>query len=258
MIRAPVADTTDRPRAARHRRRRRRCAGTSPPAVLSREAVRRERRRARRGRPARRRHRQAHRPLGRTTSSSCASPAPRNGSGGARSTSRSSPRASSACARRWPHTSASATSTSSTPIAGADPAHRIAVRIVTPSAFHALFARTMFIAPDGDGARRASSRTASCCTRPALEADPAEDGTRIGHVHRAPSDRAGQVLIGGTFYAGEIKKSIFTLLNDRLPLDGVFPMHCSANVGDDGRRGDLLRSLRHRQDDALGRPASGS
>ena len=42
------------------------------------------------------------------------------------------------------------------------------------------------------------------------------------------------MLIGGTFYAGEIKKSIFTLMNDRLPLEGVFPMHCSANVGDDG------------------------
>ena len=43
------------------------------------------------------------------------------------------------------------------------------------------------------------------------------------------------MLIGGTFYAGEIKKSIFTVMNDRLPLEGVFPMHCSANVDDDGR-----------------------
>ena len=41
-------------------------------------------------------------------------------------------------------------------------------------------------------------------------------------------------MIGGTFYAGEIKKSIFTVMNDRLPLEGVFPMHCSANVGPDG------------------------
>src|SRR6185436_8983223 len=47
-----------------------------------------------------------------------------------------------------------------------------------------------------------------------------------------PSRR--EVLIGGTFYAGEIKKSIFTLMNDLLPLDGVLPMHCSANVGPDG------------------------
>ncbi len=43
------------------------------------------------------------------------------------------------------------------------------------------------------------------------------------------------MLVGGTFYAGEIKKSIFTVMNDRLPLEGVFPMHCSANVGGDGR-----------------------
>ncbi len=43
------------------------------------------------------------------------------------------------------------------------------------------------------------------------------------------------MLVGGSFYAGEIKKSIFTVMNDRLPLEGVFPMHCSANVGDDGR-----------------------
>ena len=44
-----------------------------------------------------------------------------------------------------------------------------------------------------------------------------------------------ELLVGGTFYAGEIKKSIFTVMNDRLPLEGVFPMHCSANVGADGR-----------------------
>ena len=78
-----------------------------------------------------------------------------------------------------------------------------------------------------------SSRRRSSCTRPALEADPEADGTRSGtFVVLHPS--AAEVLIGGTFYAGEIKKSIFTLMNDRLPLEGVFPMHCSANVGDDG------------------------
>ena len=70
---------------------------------------------------------------------------------------------------------------------------------------------------------------------PGLEADPAEDGTRSGTFIAVHPTRL-EVLIGGTFYAGEIKKSIFTLMNDRLPLDGVFPMHCSANVGD---RGDV-------------------
>jgi phosphoenolpyruvate carboxykinase (ATP) len=68
---------------------------------------------------------------------------------------------------------------------------------------------------------------------PALEANPATDGTRTGtFVVLHPSAR--EILIGGTFYAGEIKKSIFTLMNDRLPLEGVLPMHCSANVGEDG------------------------
>ena len=68
---------------------------------------------------------------------------------------------------------------------------------------------------------------------PGLEADPDEDGTRTGTFVVLHPTRQ-EVLIGGTFYAGEIKKSIFTLMNDRLPLEGVFPMHCSANVGDEG------------------------
>jgi phosphoenolpyruvate carboxykinase (ATP) len=68
---------------------------------------------------------------------------------------------------------------------------------------------------------------------PALEASPAEDGTRTGTFVVLHPSRT-EVLIGGTFYAGEIKKSIFTVMNDRLPLEGVFPMHCSANVGEDG------------------------
>jgi phosphoenolpyruvate carboxykinase (ATP) len=68
---------------------------------------------------------------------------------------------------------------------------------------------------------------------PDVEADPEANGTRTGtFVVLHPS--LPEVLIGGTFYAGEIKKSIFSVMNDRLPLEGVFPMHCSANVGADG------------------------
>jgi phosphoenolpyruvate carboxykinase (ATP) len=68
---------------------------------------------------------------------------------------------------------------------------------------------------------------------PDLEADPAEDETRSGTAIVLHPGKT-ELLVLGTFYAGEIKKSIFTVMNDRLPLEGVFPMHCSANVGDDG------------------------
>jgi phosphoenolpyruvate carboxykinase (ATP) len=113
--------------------------------------------------------------------------------------------------------------------AGADPSHRIRVRVVTTHPYHALFARTMFIAPT-DEELVGFEPDAVVLHAPALEADPARDGTRSGtFIVLHPSRR--EVLIGGTFYAGEIKKSIFTLMNDLLPLDGVLSMHCSANVG---------------------------
>jgi phosphoenolpyruvate carboxykinase (ATP) len=116
--------------------------------------------------------------------------------------------------------------------AGADPKQRIAVRVVTSYPYHALFARTMFIDPTEEELREFEPQ-ALVLHAPALESDPEADGTRSGtFVVLHPSRQ--EVLIGGTFYAGEIKKSIFTLMNDRLPLDGVFPMHCSANVGADG------------------------
>ena len=87
--------------------------------------------------------------------------------------------------------------------------------------------------PDRGRAAQSSSRRRSCCTRPASRPIPRRTARA-----RAPSScctrPAQEILIGGTFYAGEIKKSIFTLMNDRLPLEGVFPMHCSANVGEDG------------------------
>ena len=116
--------------------------------------------------------------------------------------------------------------------AGADPKQRLAVRVVTTHPYHALFARTMFIDPTDDELL-SFEPDALVLHAPGLEADPEADGTRSGtFVVLHPSRE--EVLIGGTFYAGEIKKSIFTLMNDRLPLDGVFPMHCSANVGDEG------------------------
>jgi phosphoenolpyruvate carboxykinase (ATP) len=117
--------------------------------------------------------------------------------------------------------------------AGADPAHRISVRVITGRAYHALFAKTMFIEPTA--AELASFRPQALVLHaPEVEADPAHDGTHSGTFVVLHPTRS-EILIGGTFYAGEIKKGIFTVMNDRLPLEGVFPMHCSANVDDDGR-----------------------
>ena len=117
--------------------------------------------------------------------------------------------------------------------AGADPKHRLAVRVISESPWHALFAKTLFIDPTDDELEEMEPQ-AVVLHAPSVSADPEEDGTRSEtfvclHLSRL------EVLIGGTYYAGEIKKSIFSLMNDRLPLEGVLPMHCSANVDDDGR-----------------------
>ena len=116
--------------------------------------------------------------------------------------------------------------------AGADPAHRIAVRVLTDRPYHALFSKTMFIEPTEEELASLEPQ-ALVLHAPELEADPATDGTRSGTFVVLHPGRT-EVLVGGTFYAGEIKKSIFTVMNDRLPLEGVLPMHCSANVGADG------------------------
>jgi len=117
--------------------------------------------------------------------------------------------------------------------AGADPAHRLLVRVVTDSPWHALFAKTLFIDPSEEELRDFEP-DALVLHAPAVEADPEEDETRSETFIVLHPSRA-EVLIGGTEYAGEIKKSIFTIMNDRLPLEGVFPMHCSANIDDQSR-----------------------
>jgi phosphoenolpyruvate carboxykinase (ATP) len=117
--------------------------------------------------------------------------------------------------------------------AGADPAQRLGVRVITDRAYHALFAKTMFIEPSDDDLDTFEA-DALVLHAPALEAEPREDGTRSGTFVALHPART-EVLIGGTEYAGEIKKSIFTVMNDRLPLESILPMHCSANVDDDGR-----------------------
>ena len=99
----------------------------------------------------------------------------------------------------------------------------------------------------------ASSREFTVVNLPSFQADPKRHGVRTETVI-ACNFAKRLVLIGGTSYAGETKKSVFTYLNYAMPETGVMPMHCSANVGPDGDCGGLLRPVGHRQDDAVGRP----
>jgi phosphoenolpyruvate carboxykinase (ATP) len=116
--------------------------------------------------------------------------------------------------------------------AGADPQYRLNVRVVTPSAWHCLFVNNMFLEPPGDH-RSHFEVGFTVLHAPDFEADPARHGTRSGtFVVLNFGER--QVLIGGTAYAGEIKKSIFSVMNYLLPRQGVLSMHCSANMGADG------------------------
>ncbi len=113
--------------------------------------------------------------------------------------------------------------------AGADPANRIRVRLVTTGAWHALFARNMFIRPPA--AELAGFKPDYVILHaPHFEADPAIDGVKSSTAI-ALSFAEKLIVIAGTEYAGEIKKSIFTVMNWILPAAGVLPMHCSANIG---------------------------
>ena len=116
--------------------------------------------------------------------------------------------------------------------AGADPENRIRVRLVTTGAWQALFARNMFIRPP---ARELAGFTPDYVIlhAPEFEADPAIDGVK-STTAIALSFAEKMIVIAGTQYAGEIKKSIFTVMNWILPERGVLPMHCSANIGENG------------------------
>ncbi|MDJ0522181.1 MAG: phosphoenolpyruvate carboxykinase [Planctomycetota bacterium] len=117
--------------------------------------------------------------------------------------------------------------------AGADDTHRLPVRIVTQKAWHNLFARNMFI-QEADEANLADfAPEFTVIHTPGFKANPERDGTR-SEVFVVLNFAKRTVLIGGSEYAGEIKKSIFTTLNYLLPLKGVLGMHCSANIGSDG------------------------
>jgi phosphoenolpyruvate carboxykinase (ATP) len=116
--------------------------------------------------------------------------------------------------------------------AGADPRYRLGVRVITPNAWHNLFAYNMFRRP-ARAELEAFEPGFTILHAPEYQADPERHGTRTSTFILIHFGRK-EVLIGGTRYAGEIKKSVFGLLNYLYPRQGVLSMHCSANVGPEG------------------------
>ena len=115
-------------------------------------------------------------------------------------------------------------------VVGADPEHQITLRVITELAWHALFALQLFRRPSAEELESFEPRF-TLLGAPSFEAVPERDGTNSEAFIGLDLDR-GQVLICGTHYAGEMKKSLFTLANYLLPQNDVLPMHCSANVGE--------------------------
>jgi phosphoenolpyruvate carboxykinase (ATP) len=116
--------------------------------------------------------------------------------------------------------------------AGADTAYTLPIRVVTQRAWLALFARQLFIRPNPMETEEHEPQF-TLFFAPGFHADPAEDGSR-SETCIVINFKRRMVLIAGTSYAGEMKKSVFTILNYLLPARNVFPMHCSANVGKNG------------------------
>jgi phosphoenolpyruvate carboxykinase (ATP) len=115
---------------------------------------------------------------------------------------------------------------------GADPKHRLSVRYVSPNAWHMAFVRNMFIRPELS-ALMDFVPNFTVLHAPEFQADPARHGTRTG-TFIVLNLAQRMILIGGTRYAGELKKAMFTVMNYYMPKNGVLSMHCSANIGDSG------------------------
>ncbi len=116
---------------------------------------------------------------------------------------------------------------------GSQPEHRVNVRVINELAWHNLFIRTMLVRPTADQLADFAPEY-TIIDLPSFRADPERHGTRSETVI-AVNLSEKLILIGGTRYAGEMKKSVFGILNYLLPTKGVMPMHCSANVGADGK-----------------------
>jgi phosphoenolpyruvate carboxykinase (ATP) len=115
---------------------------------------------------------------------------------------------------------------------GSQPEHRVNVRMINELAWHSLFARTLLVRP-GTDEHAGFVPEYTIIDLPSFRADPARHGCRSETVI-AVNFTEKLILIGGTAYAGEMKKSVFGLLNYLLPMDGIMPMHCSANIGPNG------------------------
>ena len=112
---------------------------------------------------------------------------------------------------------------------GADPAYRLPVRVVNEYAWHNLFVRQLFIRPTVEELQHHHPEF-TVIAAPEFKADPRRDGVN-SEVFILLNFMRRTILIGGTSYAGEMKKSIFSVMNFLLPPRNVFPMHCSANIG---------------------------
>jgi phosphoenolpyruvate carboxykinase (ATP) len=117
--------------------------------------------------------------------------------------------------------------------AGADKEHRLPIRVITENAWHSLFARNMFVAAEPEELENHSPQF-TVINMSHFHALPTVDGTN-SETFIIINFARKMIIIGGTSYAGEIKKSIFTILNYLLPMQKqILPMHCSANVGPKG------------------------
>jgi phosphoenolpyruvate carboxykinase (ATP) len=117
--------------------------------------------------------------------------------------------------------------------AGADPEYKMPVRIITEKAWHSLFARNMFLTTNDKEELKKFVPEFTVIAVPGFKLDPIADGTRSDTGIILNFDQR-TAIIANTLYAGEIKKSVFTVLNFLLTYEDVLPMHCSANVGDNG------------------------
>lgn len=116
---------------------------------------------------------------------------------------------------------------------GSQPEYRVSVRVITQMAWHSLFVRTLLVRPTEDELA-AFAPEYTIINLPSFKADPARHGCRSDTVI-AVNFTEKLILIGNTEYSGEMKKGVFGLLNYLLPAQGVMPMHCSANIGADGK-----------------------